>query len=84
MAQEYGFTHYFNSSHSPDLAPIEKAWQLPKHSVRTLPHWDIASTKALAEEGWDNLTQETINKWCDKMPELLQRVIDSGGKMIGD
>jgi hypothetical protein len=83
MKEKYDFKHYFNSSHSPDLAPIEKAWQLPKHTVRTLPHWSLRETKVLAEEGWDNLTQESINGWCDLMPQLFQDIINAGGKMIG-
>jgi hypothetical protein len=83
MSEKYDFRHYFNSSHSPAIAPIEKYWQPVKHWVRTLPHWDIASTKALATEGWDSIHQSTIDKWVANYPQLLPDVIDAGGKMIG-
>jgi hypothetical protein len=30
--------HYFNVHSSPDLAPIENCWQLPKQYVKKFPH----------------------------------------------
>ena len=34
-------------------------------------------------EGWEQLTQETINNWVDSIPQKLQDVIDANGKMTG-
>ncbi|KAK6363297.1 hypothetical protein TWF730_011363 [Orbilia blumenaviensis] len=76
-----GLVSYFNCSQSPDLSPIENAWQSPKSYTRRHPHWDEDSTKALACEGWDSLNQDTINRWIDSIPERLQAVINAGGKM---
>ena len=78
--QQHHLAHYFNCSLSPDLSPIENAWQIPKSYTRRHPHWDEDSTKALFFEGWASITQETINKWVDSMPERLQAVIQSGGR----
>ncbi|KAJ6260011.1 hypothetical protein Dda_2224 [Drechslerella dactyloides] len=79
--QDHGLRHYFNCSQSPDLSPIENAWQLPKSYTRQAPHWDTESTRELVIQGWDSLKQETINKWVDSMPARLQAVIDVDGKM---
>lgn len=57
-----GLTTYKNAAGSPDLTPIENCWQLPKHQVKTRPHFDIETLKELAFEGWANLKQKTINK----------------------
>lgn len=72
-----------NAGHSPDLAPIENCWQPPKQYVRKFPHWDENSLMELAGEGWSKVTQDFINKQILSMPQRLQDVIDSGGKMTG-
>jgi hypothetical protein len=53
----------------------------PKAYLRKYSHWDEEMVWELAQEGWANLSQKTINKWCDSMPERLQAVIDAEGKM---
>ena len=73
--------YYFNCAHSPDLAPIENAWQALKSHLRKFAHWDEETVWALAQEGWEGLSQETINNWVDSMPLRLQRVIDANGQM---
>ncbi|KAF3919989.1 hypothetical protein ABW20_dc0101063 [Dactylellina cionopaga] len=79
--QAHNLTHYFNCSQSPDLSIIENAWQVPKSCVRQSPHWDEETLMVLINEGWDALKQESINKWVDSMPDRLQAVIDSEGRM---
>jgi len=37
--------------------------------------------KELVLEGWEGLKQESINRWVDKMPELLQECVDIDGQM---
>ncbi len=70
---------YFNAPHSPDLSPIENAWLAPKESLRKYPHWSDETVWEVASEGWNSLSQETINAWCDSMPIRLQRVIEAEG-----
>jgi hypothetical protein len=81
--QQCGLESYFNCASSPDLAPIENCWQPPKQHLRKYPHWDDTTTKELIYEGWANVTQEFINKRVLSMPDRLQAVIDSNGRMTG-
>jgi hypothetical protein len=81
--EDYGLKTYKNSAGSPDLAPIENCWQVPKQYVKKHPHFDLDTLKELAREGWEQLSQETINKWVEEMPRRLQDCINSEGKMTG-
>ena len=78
----HGLQHYFNCNGSPDLAPIENAWQPLKQNLRKTPHWDFQTIKDVVDAAWyDQLHQQTINKWSDSMPKRLQDVIDYKGEM---
>ncbi len=81
--ESHGLKHYFNCAHSPDLSPVENTWQAPKAMLRKHAHWDDDTVWELALEGWERLSQETINNWCDSMPERLQNVITLEGKLSG-
>jgi hypothetical protein len=74
---------YFNCPRSPDLSPIENAWQAPKANLRKVAYWDEESLYQVAKEGWEGLSQKTINTWIDSMPTRLQAVIDAKGQMTG-
>lgn len=54
--EEKGLKYYFNCASSPDLAPIENCWQAPKQHLRKIPHWDDETTRAIINEGWDQVT----------------------------
>lgn len=54
--QKHGLQYYFNCHSSPDLAPIENAWQPAKQYVKKFPYWDEQDTRELAIEGWDRVT----------------------------
>ena len=73
--------HYFNCTGSPDLSPIENAWQAPKAHVRKFAGWDDESVWRVSQEGWNRLPQKTINAWIDSMLARLQAVIDGKGQM---
>ncbi|KAK4198064.1 hypothetical protein QBC40DRAFT_179567 [Triangularia verruculosa] len=75
--------HYFNSSHSPDFVPIEKAWAYTKREVRKRQCWDDETVKGLAEEGWAKLSQKRINKWVDQIPQILEDCIELEGALTG-
>jgi hypothetical protein len=81
--KENGLESYFNCPLSPDFVPIEKAWQLPKQYVRKRPCWEDGIVKDLAEEGWDALQQDSINRWVDKVPQILKDCIEAEGAMTG-
>ena len=74
-------TTYFNCSGSPDLAPIENAWQFTKHHVCKFPHFTKENTIQLATDRWEGITQSQINTRIDTMPQRLQDVIDIDGRM---
>ncbi|KAN0101622.1 MBOAT, membrane-bound O-acyltransferase family domain containing protein [Hyaloscypha variabilis] len=79
----HGLKSYKNCAGSPDFAPIENSWQVPKQWIKKHPHLDVDTLRELALEGWEHLRQDTINKWVEEMPQRLQDCIDSKGKMTG-
>lgn len=76
-----GLKYYFNCTYSPDLAPIENAWQAPKAALAKTDAWDDDTIWEVAEEAWNKMKQKTINKWVETMPLRLQTVIDMEGQM---
>jgi hypothetical protein len=81
--EQHGLNYFFNSPASPDLLPIENAWSVLKAYIRKYEHWDIQTVIELAEEGWNSLSQETIDRWIESMPERMKQVIKLDGKMTG-
>jgi hypothetical protein len=79
--RDHGLETFFNCSSSPDFTPIEKAWQLPKQYIRKRPCWEDDSVRGLAEEGWENLTHESINRWVDDIPQVFKDCIELEGAM---
>ena len=76
------FSRYANCPQSPDLAPIEDAWQYPKRYVKKRPHWTDEIVEELAQEAWDGINQNWINALVKSMPQRLQDVIASNGLMV--
>ena len=81
--EQHHLQHYFNCAHSPDLAPIENAWQAPKAYLRKSAHWNDDTIRQLAEEGWAALSRRTINTWILEMPIRLKRCIEGNGQITG-
>ena len=61
-----------NCPHSPDLSPIENAWQLPKHTIGHVTHWDDATCIKAIKEGWAKLTQESINNCLNSRGKMTK------------
>ncbi|KJZ78887.1 hypothetical protein HIM_01660 [Hirsutella minnesotensis 3608] len=79
--EKHGLRYFFNCASSPDLSPIENCWNVIKENLRQQPHWEQSTIRELAEEGWEKLSQETINGWIDSMPLRMQHVLElQGGK----
>ena len=74
--------YYFNCSHSLDLSIIEDIWQYPKQYVRLRPHWDDKLVAELAQEAWDKVPKDWINRLVNSMPQRLRDVIASRGQMV--
>lgn len=76
----------FTCSQSPDLIarPIEKAFQHVKEYVRKDPYWDSETVKTAAQEGFDLLSTETVNRWIDGIPQTLKKCIENEGRVATD
>ncbi|RFU30684.1 hypothetical protein B7463_g5645, partial [Scytalidium lignicola] len=81
--RHHGLESFINCPQSPDFVPIERAFQAPKEAVKRRPRWDDTIVKELAEEGWNNLSQKTINKWVDEIPQIFTDCITLEGKLTG-
>ncbi|KAK4104753.1 hypothetical protein N658DRAFT_564522 [Parathielavia hyrcaniae] len=63
--QQHGLKYFFNTPGSPDLSPIENGWNVVKQYIAKFPSWTEEELQSLAVEGWNTLSQETINRWVD-------------------
>ncbi|KAL8359970.1 hypothetical protein RB598_008355 [Gaeumannomyces tritici] len=79
--KEAGLTSFFNCSHSPNIPPIEKAWLVLKNKTRSQAVWKDRYLKELAEEAWNGLSLNSINRWVDSVPDILEKIVDAEGKM---
>ena len=50
--------------------------------MRKRPHWTDKLVDELAQEAWQAMPQDWMNRLFDSMPSRLQDVIDSGGQMV--
>jgi hypothetical protein len=80
--EKHKLESFFNCAQSPDLAPIENAWQPTKIHTRRHAHWDDETLTELILEGWAGITQDWINRRIDSMPLRLQEVIEREGKLV--
>lgn len=66
---------------SPDLNPIENAWNLLKNRINQRdprPRGVQGMREAITAE-WDALTEDEILEYVDSMPERIAAVIEAGG-----
>ncbi len=78
-----GLKSYKNYAGSPNFSTIKNGWQVPKQHVRKHVYLDINVLRELATKCWPKLSQDTINKWVDEMPQKLQDCIDADGRITG-
>lgn len=81
--EKRGLKHFFNTPGSPDLSPIENAWNVVKQHIAKFPSRTEDDLRNLAIEGWDTLSQESINRWVDSMVQRMEDVVEGEGKMTG-
>lgn len=65
------------------MSPIEKVWKAPSMAIKDRVFWDKNMLVATTREGWAGLSMETINSWIDMMPDVMEAVIESEGRMTG-
>ena len=85
LREECGYLQLPWPPNSPDLNPIENVWALLKRRLRKRfsnipqrPHRE-AELFASAQEEWEQISQEVIDKLIDSMPVRLQAVLDADG-----
>ena len=69
-------------SRSPDLSPIEHAWDELGRKVRDSYDHPPSTLQCLAHrlvEQWQNLDMERLNHLCDTMPERIRACIHARG-----
>ena len=67
---------------SPDLNPIENAWNQLKNKVCSVHNMSLAELKAAIQYHWDNnMTMEYFLQLADSMPARLAAVRKAGGYM---
>jgi hypothetical protein len=67
---------------SPDLSPIEHAWDLLGRRMREAYHLPPASLKVLRlrlRDQWNQIDQQHIDELCDSMPQRLAACVRSSG-----
>ena len=68
-------------SNSPDLNASEQPWAWGRrHLVREgkMPE-TVEGTVRMWEATWESIPQKKINAWIERIPKVLQRVIDHNG-----
>ncbi|KAF2822661.1 hypothetical protein CC86DRAFT_458446 [Ophiobolus disseminans] len=70
------------AGHSPDVNASEHAWPVLRRHVtkQFTPTRTAEETEAQWVKAWDALSIERINKWVEQVPEVVRRIIRSGGK----
>ena len=69
-------------SRSPDLSPIEHAWDVLGRRVRDaypLPPASLAELRLRLIAQWDLIPQDELNALCDSMPQRLRACIAADG-----
>ena len=60
---------------SPDMNPIDHAWDTLKRALRDLRRFAI--------EDWDNLDQQDLDELVDSMPRQIQACVNARGHATG-
>lgn len=82
--QQYDITRLDWPAGSPDLNPIEHAWDALKRSVwnRQPPPQTVAEIRAAAIEEWDRLPQEMLDNLILSMPRRVSACVRARGGVI--
>ncbi|KAK1241045.1 hypothetical protein MKX08_001019 [Trichoderma sp. CBMAI-0020] len=89
LAQQWKDTHglrcTFSCGESPDLSPLDSlVWPAGKQwTSAVLTDWQDETLRRAAREAWAGVGQDKIDMWVDVMPQRLQQVVESEGRMVG-
>ena len=80
-----GIRTHWHPPYSPDLSPVEAAWNILKQRLRQTPgvnQMTYEELVELAQEIWRNITMEEIRKRISDMPRRCELLVKTGGKRI--
>ena len=69
------------SRNSPDLNPIENAWNYMKNKVHEAHSTNIQTLKEILMKLWVHIDADYFRKFAESMPNILQNVIKTKGHM---
>src|SRR5690242_19561033 len=70
---------HHHPAQSPDLNPIEIVWSYIKDFVESKKPCNRDDLMELIEKGWDQLPNESINKYIDHLSTILPKIIENNG-----
>ncbi|KAH0829898.1 hsp7-like protein [Fonsecaea monophora] len=81
--EQIGLNYFFNASGSPDLSPIENIWRVQKQKIKQIDHFDDDSLVQAINQAWEDIPQETINRYIDSMVDRMASLALRGGDVTG-
>jgi transposase len=81
--RELGIKSLLHPPHSPDLNPIENVWHLLKTKISQLPTraTNLDMLWEQVQACWKDINQDFINRLIEHMPERVEAVRRSNGKV---
>jgi transposase len=72
--RDHGITLLFHPPNSPDLNPTEHIWHELKHHLRNLSRHPttIEELKEAVKRVWNEIPIDDINKYIDRIPDIVQ------------
>ncbi|KAF1980650.1 hypothetical protein K402DRAFT_343978, partial [Aulographum hederae CBS 113979] len=82
VKQKVGIELLMHPAQSPNLNALEGVWDIIKQRLRSVAYEDIEQLKAIAQEAWQNITQEQIQARINEIPERIKILASGDGRRI--
>lgn len=82
LKQKHGIEILIHPAQSPDLNPIEAAWNILKQRIIRRQWKTLLELKRILQEEWKAITMEEIRARIAEMPDRCQLLCTNGGKAI--
>lgn len=81
--EKHGLKWDVDTVGSPDLSPMDNAWRAPKAYMKEHAILDEHTLRESAEDGWEAVTEDSINEWVHSMPQRMEDVVACNGQLTG-